>query len=423
MQTRLVDLVLNLLRKAQYQGTTPSADELYLVTDDYGVTSADVTNALGYTPYNATNPNGYTSNVGTVTSVNETQPDASGNVDVKGLYDYYTIDANIVGIPTVSDYTVSDFTSSNYVQMGSSISIPSHFWEFQVKFTTGDTVPTAGGEFQYITERIASGTQYGITLFLDGANPNTINFSIGNITSAIGTTITANTTYTVKVITGFTNEYVYDTSAHVYVYNEAGTLLNSWSGSPSVTPSDLYMKFGTDGSNNFDGSIDFENTYINSIELSTDTLTGTPTREWSGFAPTIDTKADYSKLDGQWVTKDQVIASNVSFATGGSETKTYNLTNYLPNDGATYEVLFSLGGQSATTSGSSFAFVLSTDIVSNVFMCRSIARTAAYVFSYGNAIVPLTTRQIKVTQANNTSGTPTMSSLRMCGYRRVGTNS
>ena len=59
MQTRLVDLVLNLLRKAQYQGTTPSDDELYLVTDDYGVTSADVTNALGYTPYNATNPNGY----------------------------------------------------------------------------------------------------------------------------------------------------------------------------------------------------------------------------------------------------------------------------------------------------------------------------------------------------------------------------
>lgn len=60
MQTRLVDLVLNLLRKAQYQGTTPSADELYLVTDDYGVTSADVTNALGYTPYNGVaNPNNF----------------------------------------------------------------------------------------------------------------------------------------------------------------------------------------------------------------------------------------------------------------------------------------------------------------------------------------------------------------------------
>lgn len=35
-----------------------------------GISSADVTNALGYTPYNSSNPNGYTSNTGTVTQVN-----------------------------------------------------------------------------------------------------------------------------------------------------------------------------------------------------------------------------------------------------------------------------------------------------------------------------------------------------------------
>lgn len=34
-----------------------------------GISSSDVTTALGYTPYNSTNPNGYTSNAGTVTSV------------------------------------------------------------------------------------------------------------------------------------------------------------------------------------------------------------------------------------------------------------------------------------------------------------------------------------------------------------------
>ena len=45
-----------------------------------GINSNDVTTALGYTPYNSTNPNGYTSNVGTVTSVNNTQPDSNGNV-------------------------------------------------------------------------------------------------------------------------------------------------------------------------------------------------------------------------------------------------------------------------------------------------------------------------------------------------------
>ena len=37
-----------------------------------GITSSDVTTALGFTPYNATNPNGYTSNTGTITSVKTT---------------------------------------------------------------------------------------------------------------------------------------------------------------------------------------------------------------------------------------------------------------------------------------------------------------------------------------------------------------
>lgn len=34
-----------------------------------GITSSDVTTALGYTPYNSSNPNGYTSNVGTITGI------------------------------------------------------------------------------------------------------------------------------------------------------------------------------------------------------------------------------------------------------------------------------------------------------------------------------------------------------------------
>lgn len=47
-----------------------------------GITSGDVTSALGYTPYSNSNPNGYTSNVGTVTSVNNNSPDSNGNVTI-----------------------------------------------------------------------------------------------------------------------------------------------------------------------------------------------------------------------------------------------------------------------------------------------------------------------------------------------------
>lgn len=45
-----------------------------------GINGSDVTTALGYTPYDNTNPDGYTDNVGTVTSVNNANPDANGNV-------------------------------------------------------------------------------------------------------------------------------------------------------------------------------------------------------------------------------------------------------------------------------------------------------------------------------------------------------
>lgn len=46
-----------------------------------GITSPDIIAALGYTPYDSSNPNGYTSNVGTVTSVNNVSP-VSGNVTI-----------------------------------------------------------------------------------------------------------------------------------------------------------------------------------------------------------------------------------------------------------------------------------------------------------------------------------------------------
>lgn len=49
-----------------------------------GISSSDVTTALGYTPYNATNPNGYTSNVGTITGIkmNGSSKGTSGVVDL-----------------------------------------------------------------------------------------------------------------------------------------------------------------------------------------------------------------------------------------------------------------------------------------------------------------------------------------------------
>lgn len=78
--TSITKVIVNEMTKSQWDNITPNTNEFYIVSDD-PITSSDVVNALGYTPYNSSNPNGYTSNVGTVTSVNNVQP-VNGNVTI-----------------------------------------------------------------------------------------------------------------------------------------------------------------------------------------------------------------------------------------------------------------------------------------------------------------------------------------------------
>lgn len=98
-----------------------------------GITSSDVTTALGYIPYNSSNPNGYTSNVGTVTSVNNVQP-VNGNVTitiptVPTNVSAFTNDAGYITSSALSGYvpvsansqtisaTNGDFTINTYYSL------------------------------------------------------------------------------------------------------------------------------------------------------------------------------------------------------------------------------------------------------------------------------------------------------------------
>ena len=89
-----------------------------------GISSLDVTTALGYTPYSDANPSGYTSNVGTVTSVNNTLPDANGNVTIStGSALSNGVGININSSDEIDiiqqDVDNSKYTWSNYSTLGS----------------------------------------------------------------------------------------------------------------------------------------------------------------------------------------------------------------------------------------------------------------------------------------------------------------
>lgn len=78
-QTQQIDLTINKLTKQQYESIqNPTSTDLYLVIDDNGISSADVTNALGYTPQqqlvSGTN----------IKTINNTSLLGSGNIDIQG---------------------------------------------------------------------------------------------------------------------------------------------------------------------------------------------------------------------------------------------------------------------------------------------------------------------------------------------------
>lgn len=104
------DNISELVNNAGYitsSALTGYATETWVGNQGYitGITSYDVTNALGYTPYNSTNPDGYTDNVGTVTSVNNISPDNNGNVTL-----------SIPAAQVQSDWAQADNTKVDYIK-------------------------------------------------------------------------------------------------------------------------------------------------------------------------------------------------------------------------------------------------------------------------------------------------------------------
>lgn len=88
-----------------------------------GITSSDVTTALGYTPYSSANPNGYTSNVGTITGItmNGSSKGTSGVVNLGTvLTSHQDISGKVDTSNTLSSY--GDF-AIDYASEGSEPSV------------------------------------------------------------------------------------------------------------------------------------------------------------------------------------------------------------------------------------------------------------------------------------------------------------
>ena len=123
-----------------------AANTYSLDTNTYltGITSSQVTTALGYTPYNATNPAGYTTNTGTVTSVGLT---AGTGISVSG--GPITSSGSITVTNTAPDQVVS-------LTAGTNVTVTGTYPNFTI-------AASGGGETGTVTSVAASGGTTGLT--------------------------------------------------------------------------------------------------------------------------------------------------------------------------------------------------------------------------------------------------------------------
>lgn len=183
-----------------------------------GITSSDVTTALGFTPYNSTNPSGYQANVIETVKVNGTAltptnkavdinaadidlsnlssagdnrlhalksyedagellTDTEGLADVNS-YAHSTFDSSkftVTGSPTItSDGFISGCNSNNYVLFSDNLDITGKTVHIEFEYVAGSFVSESGNEFLFIIKQIDTATRIGA--FRSAASNNTNTF-------------------------------------------------------------------------------------------------------------------------------------------------------------------------------------------------------------------------------------------------------
>ena len=200
-----------------------------------GITSSDVTNALGYTPYNSANPNGYTSNVGTVTSVNNVSP-VNGNVSLTIPQGTVTSVNNTspdnngnvsLTIPTVNNATLTIQKNGTAVQTFTANASSDVTCNITVPTDTNDLTNGAG----FITSSALSSYQLIAQSMTPLSASGTINLSDNTINKIYATGITHLKAPSVSDMTKFHQIFVQlkMTSAQtIYLKDSAGTVLTNF---------------------------------------------------------------------------------------------------------------------------------------------------------------------------------------------------
>ena len=350
-----------------------------------GITSGDVTTALGYTPYDASNPNGYTSNVGTVTSINNTSPDGNGNVSL-------TIPSTASDVGALPDST----------KYGADLSLTS-------------------GTLQLLDQ---DGNALGNSVTVPD-DSNLANKDLSNLSATGQAVISGKVSKTGDTMTG-TLEV---DDADVFIKK------TTFDSTTTIAPAE-FINLGTFGILDTNGAYtgyiqnSFRTDNVIRTQLNARRIIGGANKNAS-LNLDVDSSGNpscefpnTSCVDGKWVTlTNGDVAADVSV--NGSGNLSFDIATLLPNDNSTYEVLLSVIGTTGSTSGNYMPVYVYSDAFSSKgrYICafRAQTRSGSSVMGGGSIVIPVTSsRKVYLIRSTSYNGTV---SIDMRAYRRVGTNS
>lgn len=133
-----------------------------------------------------------------------------------------------------------------------------------------------------------------------------------------------------------------------------------------------------------------------------------------------ETMATKSMVDGQWVVKKFILASGQTI--DNTTNITYDLSEYLPNDGYGYEVMFYGNASTVATDNAYVTINLTNDYNLGITVARARARSNASYQAASTCILPIGVGRF-VTLGSETSENHKGSvNVYALAYRRLGTN-
>lgn len=129
---------------------------------------------------------------------------------------------------------------------------------------------------------------------------------------------------------------------------------------------------------------------------------------------------DYNDIDGKWVRQSlHIINGETAFPLGSQQYRDYDISSYLPNDGHIYELAVEILAFSGSATNATSHWWISDNIgVYQTCSCGGRAYSGTRDQQYANGIIPMASRTLRL-YGSSTQAAPTISVLRLCGYRKV----